>query len=199
MKGESKPIRILPQVPINEYRATPHCRFFLGGTNCPSGSRARIIRPNEQFAHSTHAMHGSMRRQPANDSRYCLWRPGRLGLQQATWTGAARWRRLLCLKLCGRSDQPCIAGRCLWAWNLGCRHCSRSPPVNEAICQSLGSSRVRAFVEPTILSSVDERNVRVGDRQHIFRSYPKTGTLQRRTPPPDSLSGFPKRMELAGA
>ena len=165
----------------------------------PPRLESRIIRPHEQFAHSTHAMHGSMRRQPANDSGYCLRGPGRLGLQQATWTGAARWRRLLRLKLCGRSDQPHIAGRCLWAWNLGCRHCGRSPLANEAICQSLGPSRVRALVEPTILGSIDERSVRVGDRQHILRSYPKADTLQRRTPTPDSLSGFPKRMEPARA
>jgi hypothetical protein len=42
--------------------------------------------------------------------------------------------------------------------------------------QQRGTCRVHAFVEPTILGSIDERNVRVGDRQHIFRSYQKPVT-----------------------
>ena len=42
-------------------------------------------------------------------------------------------------------------------------------------------------------------NVRHGDRQHVFRSQPKADTVQRGTSTPDSLSGFPTRMEPAGA
>ena len=144
-------------------------------------------------------MLGSLWRKPAYGAGRRYRRAGRLGLQQAAWTGEARRRRLLCLELRGGPDHPLATGRRFRARKVCCGHRRRSPPADAAIYQSLGSSGVRAFVESAILNTVEDGNVRLGNRQHIFRSYPKADTLQRRTPTPDSLSGFPKRMEPARA
>ncbi len=144
-------------------------------------------------------MHGSMGRQPTDDPGCRLRRAGRLGLQQAAWTGTARRRRLLRLELRGRPDQPLAAGRRLRARNVGCLDCRRSPNADAAICQSLGSGGVRAFVESAILRPVKKGNVRHGDHQHVFCSQPKADSVQRGTSSPDSLSDFPTRMELTGS
>ena len=144
-------------------------------------------------------MHGSMGRKPTDDAGRRLRRAGRLGLQQAAWTGPARRRRLLRLELRGRPDQPLAAGRRLRARNVGCLHRRRSPNADAAICQSLGSGGVRAFIESAIRCPVKNGDVRHGDRQHVFRSQPKADTVQRGTSAPDSLSDFPTRMEPAGA
>ena len=41
-------------------------------------------------------------------------------------------------------------------------------------------------------------NIRHGDRQHVFRSQPKTDPVQRRTSAPDSVSGPQKEWSLLG-
>ena len=93
----------------------------------------------------------------------------------------------------GRPDHPLAAGRRLRARNAGCGHRRRSPHADAAIYQSLGSGGVRAFVKSAILRAIQEGDIRHGDRQHVFRSQPKTDPVQRGTSAPDSLPGLARK------